>query len=100
MHPAYLPASLQCAPGHLGTAMPTVQPPQSLNQPIKKYIVSQHHTLLQNMHKQSSHLLVNANNISLKHLMPSHHSPYGTVTPALLFQLHNTITTTLDDLMF
>jgi len=33
-HPAYLHASLQCAPGHLGTVMPTVRPPQSLTQPV------------------------------------------------------------------
>ena len=82
--PAYLYASLQCAQVHLGTVMPTLQPPQSLTQPIKKYIVHQHHTLLQNMHKQSSHLLVNVNKISLKQLMLSHHSPNGTVMMVLL----------------
>jgi hypothetical protein len=74
MHPAYLHDSLQCAPGHLGTVKPTVQPPQSLTQPIKKYTVCQHHTLLQNMHKQSTHQLVNANKISLEHLVLSHYS--------------------------
>jgi hypothetical protein len=52
MHPAYLHASLQRAPGHLETVMPTVRPPQLLTQPIKKYTVCQHHTLLQNMHKK------------------------------------------------
>jgi len=45
MHPAYLPASLQCAPGHLGTAMPTVQPPQSLNQPVPSQQQDQSQTL-------------------------------------------------------
>jgi len=63
MRPAYLHTSLQCAPGHLGTVMPTVRPPQSLTQTIQKYTLCQHHTLLQNMHKQSSHLPVNANKI-------------------------------------
>jgi hypothetical protein len=84
MHPAYLYASLQCAPGHLGTVMPTVRPPQSLTQSIKKYTVCQYHTLLQNMHKQTSHLLVNDNKISLEHLVLSHHSLYDAFMMVLL----------------
>lgn len=84
MHPTYFYASLQCVPVNLGTVMPTFRPPQSLTQPTKRYTVCQHHTLLKNMYKQSSHLLVNANKISLKHLMLSHHSPYNTVMMVLL----------------
>jgi len=45
MHPAYLSASLQCAPGHLGTVMPTVRPPQSLTQPVPSQQQDQSHTL-------------------------------------------------------
>jgi hypothetical protein len=89
MHPAYLHASLQCAPGHLGTVMPTVRPPQSLTQPTKKYTLCQQHTLLQNIHKQTLRLPVNANKISLEHLVLSHHSPYSTVVMLLLSVLCN-----------
>jgi len=57
------------------------------------------------MHKQSSHLLVNAqqNQPQTIDAVTSQFVRYchdGTVIPALLFQLHNTINTTLLDLLF